>query len=212
MPVSNVLQVDRWRDSKKPVIRCRHSKPITVIAAHKMNPATNARRQGREATIPTNCRLVQSDRTATHMPSHPLMAGVFGRGRRCQNMERPSSQEAYVSMTSLLSPRDNGDGETAMWWHLQYRCRPRDGILQISDAETARLWATMGKHGSWLLDQRERQGAENLIGRRGKPSAGSSLSARLARDHRDVRLWPVLAGIADLQVLGPCRDLPISLF
>lgn len=50
------------------------------------------------------------------------------------------------------------------------------------------------------------------MGKRGKPTAGFSLSGQRPRD---MRLRPVLARIADLQVLGPRRDLahlPTSLF
>lgn len=64
---------------------------------------------------------------------------------------------------------------------------PRDGILQMSDAEQP--------------GQRERQGAENLtfltMGWMGKLFAGPPLPTG------DVRLQPGLAMITDVQVLGP---------
>lgn len=44
---------------QKAVISCRHRKPSAVIATHKRDPATNATQAGREATTPTNCRIIQ---------------------------------------------------------------------------------------------------------------------------------------------------------
>lgn len=54
----------------------------------------------------------------------------------------------------------------------------RDGILQISDVETP---GALGRHGPWLLAKGKSQGAENLMGQRGKPFAGTSLSSNSHR-------------------------------
>lgn len=127
------------QDCKKPSSAVVIGNPVQSSRPTKGTPRQMPRRQGREATTPTNCRIIQSrSKCYPHLlASHQVSASSVERQMALEHGVPQLANQAYVSMTSFLSSRDNGDGQTAMWWHLRYRMSPLDGILQISDAEVS---------------------------------------------------------------------------
>lgn len=89
------------QDSEKPSSGVVIGNPVQSLRPADSTPRRMPRGQGREATIPTKCRIIWPDRSATHTSWQPLN-GLVGRGRWCQSMGCPSSHPAYVSMTSSL--------------------------------------------------------------------------------------------------------------
>lgn len=207
MPVSNILLVERQSEARHLLsssqTQCSHRGP-------QINPATNATAAGGPGHDPyeLSSHSVRSNcQTATHTSSHPLYS------RPLRQRQTPSEhgvpqlacglcQHDVVAVTQRQRRRSDGNvvapaiQMSPVGWHsADLRCRNSSALGHHGQA-----WAmSAGPQG-----QRKRQGAENLIGRTHKPSTGSSLSACLARHRRDLRLWLVLARIADLQVLGPC--------
>lgn len=89
------------QDSEKPSSGVVIGNRVQSLRPADSTPRQMPRGQGREATIPTRCRIIWPDRSATHTSSRPLN-GLVGRGRWRQNMGFPSPHLAYVSMTSSL--------------------------------------------------------------------------------------------------------------
>lgn len=151
---SQRLMTDRYRQAGRRVkshhhvsssgIQCSHRDP------HKLDPATNATQAG------------EGGRDPYEVPHHPSPIEMLPtrprspqRSRRQKQMACPNPHPAYVSMTSSLPPRSDDTRSDSNVATCTYSMSPRDGILQISDAEKPGLWAGPGL---------ARQGPENLMG------------------------------------------------
>jgi hypothetical protein len=150
----------RWRAEKS-----RHQLSSSESQCSHRGPQNQPRDKchaGRgEATIPTNCRLIQPDRGATHTSLEPSSGRPLRQRQTASKHgvpQHPSglSQHDVVSITQGQRRRSDGNVVPSV----QYRCRRGMAFCR----------SPMQKHlGAGLL-------AENLKGWRAKPAAGLSLS------------------------------------